>query len=76
MVNINMIYDVVFISGVMEFNNIVFKGVVYCKFDIVREIIIFVLEYLFVLEVVRYLEECEGFKVKYVDVIKDGIIDL
>lgn len=76
MINLKINYDVVFISGVIEFNNFVLKGIVYCKFDIVKEIIIFVLEYLFVLEVVRYLEVYEGFKVKYVDVKKDGSINL
>ena len=42
----------------------------YRKFDTAREIITSVLEHPSVLEVVRYLEEREGFKVKYVDVTK------
>ncbi|WP_279324594.1 aminotransferase class V-fold PLP-dependent enzyme, partial [Staphylococcus aureus] len=57
-------------------NNIALKGVAYRKFDTAREIITSVLEHPSVLEVVRYLEEREGFKVKYVDVTKDGTIDL
>ncbi|MBU7127302.1 cysteine desulfurase, partial [Staphylococcus aureus] len=76
MVNTNMTYDVVFTSGATESNNIALKGVAYRKFDTAREIITSVLEHPSVLEVVRYLEEREGFKVKYVDVTKDGTIDL
>ncbi len=64
MVNTNMTYDVVFTSGATESNNIALKGVAYRKFDTAREIITSVLEHPSVLEVVRYLEEREGFKVK------------
>lgn len=76
MVNANKNYDVVFTSGATESNNIALKGVAYRKFDTANEIITSVLEHPSVLEVVRYLEEREGFKVKYVDVTKDGSIDL
>ncbi|CDR25916.1 aminotransferase class-V protein [Staphylococcus schweitzeri] len=76
MVNANKNYDVVFTSGATESNNIALKGVAYRKFDTANVIITSVLEHPSVLEVVRYLEEREGFKVKYVDVTKDGSIDL
>lgn len=76
MVNANKNYDVVFTSGATESNNIALKGVAYRKFDTANIIITSVLEHPSVLEVVRYLEEHEGFKVKYVDVTKDGSIDL
>lgn len=76
MVNANKNYDVVFTSGATESNNIALKGVAYRKFDTANVIITSVLEHPSVLEVVRYLEEHEGFKVKYVDVTKDGSIDL
>ncbi|GJF52237.1 cysteine desulfurase [Staphylococcus argenteus] len=76
MVNANKNYDVVFTSGATESNNIALKGVAYRKFDTANVIITSVLEHPSVLEVVRYLEERDGFKVKYVDVTKDGSIDL
>lgn len=76
MVNANKNYDVVFTSGATESNNIALKGVAYRKFDTASVIITSVLEHPSVLEVVRYLGEREGFKVKYVDVTKDGSIDL
>lgn len=76
MVNANKNYDVVFTSGATESNNIALKGVAYRKFDTANVIITSVLEHPSVLEVVRYLEEREGFKVKYVDVTKDGSIVL
>ncbi|KAA0801136.1 aminotransferase [Staphylococcus argenteus] len=76
MVNANKNYDVVFTSGATESNNIALKGVAYRKFDTTNVIITSVLEHPSVLEVVRYLGEREGFKVKYVDVTKDGSIDL
>lgn len=76
MVNANKNYDVVFTSGATESNNIALKGVAYRKFDTANVIITSVLEHPSVLEVVRYLGEREGFKVKYVDVTKDGSIDL
>lgn len=52
------------------------KGIVYMKKEIVNEIIILVLEYFLVLEVMRYLEREKGFKLKYVDVIKEGKLDI
>lgn len=65
-------------SLVVQLNPIILllKGIAYRKFDTAKEIITSVLEHPSVLEVVRYLEAHEGFKVKYVDVKKDGSINL
>ncbi len=63
------------LSGATESNNLALKGIAYRKFDTAKEIITSVLEHPSVLEVVRYLEAHEGFKVKYVDVKKDGSIN-
>ncbi|MBS3357827.1 cysteine desulfurase, partial [Staphylococcus aureus] len=76
MINSKTNYDVVFTSGATESNNLALKGIAYRKFDTAKEIITSVLEHPSVLEVVRYLEAHEGFKVKYVDVKKDGSINL
>ncbi|HCW7783887.1 TPA: cysteine desulfurase [Staphylococcus aureus] len=76
MINSKTNYDVVFTSGATESNNLALKGIAYRKFDTAKEIITSVLEHPSLLEVVRYLEAHEGFKVKYVDVKKDGSINL
>ncbi|MGT2610573.1 aminotransferase class V-fold PLP-dependent enzyme [Staphylococcus aureus] len=65
------------VSRVVQLNPIILlKGIAYRKFDTAKEIITSVLEHPSVLEVVRYLEAHEGFKVNYVDVKKDGSINL
>ena len=51
------------------------KGIAYRKRETANEIITSVLEHPSVLEVMRYLEEKQGFKLKYVDVKSDGKID-
>ena len=76
MINSKTNYNVVFTSGATESNNLALKGIAYRKFDTAKEIITSVLEHPSVLEVVRYLEAHEGFKVNYVDVKKDGSINL
>ncbi|RQX45162.1 cysteine desulfurase [Staphylococcus capitis] len=73
--NLNHLYHIVFTSGATESNNMALKGIVYRKRETANEIITSVLEHPSVLEVMRYLEEKQGFKLKYVDVKSDGKID-
>lgn len=69
-------YDVIFTSGATESNNIVLKGIAFRKKATANEIITSVLEHPSVLEVMRYLAETYGFKLKYVDINRDGTINL
>lgn len=73
--NLNHLYHIVFTSGATESNNMALKGIAYRKKETAKEIITSVLEHPSVLEVMRYLEEKQGFKLKYVDVKSDGKID-
>ncbi|MGX0610980.1 cysteine desulfurase family protein [Staphylococcus capitis] len=73
--NLNRLYHIVFTSGATESNNMALKGIAYRKRETANEIITSVLEHPSVLEVMRYLEEKQGFKLKYVDVKSDGKID-
>ena len=73
--NLNHLYHIVFTSGATESNNMALKGIAYRKRETANEIITSVLEHPSVLEVMRYLEEKQGFKLKYVDVKNDGKID-
>lgn len=73
--NLNHLYHIVFTSGATESNNMALKGIAYRKRETANEIITSVLEHPSVLEVMRYLEERQGFKLKYVDVKSDGKID-
>lgn len=73
--NLNHLYNIIFTSGATESNNMALKGIAYKKRETANEIITSVLEHPSVLEVMRYLEERQGFKLKYVDVKSDGKID-
>ncbi|PHK50913.1 cysteine desulfurase family protein [Staphylococcus edaphicus] len=73
--NLESTFDIIYTSGATESNNIAIKGIAYKKKLFANEIITSVLEHPSVLEVVRSLES-EGFIVKYVDVTKEGQIDL
>lgn len=73
--NLNHLYNIIFTSGATESNNMALKGIAYKKRETANEIITSVLEHPSVLEVMRYLEERRGFKLKYVDVKSDGKID-
>ncbi|KIX90084.1 aminotransferase [Staphylococcus microti] len=66
---------VIFTSGATESNNMALKGVAYQKKHFGRTLITSVLEHPSVLEVMRALE-MEGFTLKYVNVTKEGRIDL
>lgn len=68
-------YDIIFTSGATESNNMALKGAAYNRKPFADEIIVSVIEHPSVLEVMRHLEE-EGFKLKYVNVTKEGKIDL
>lgn len=52
------------------------KGIAYRKKETANEIITSVLEHPSVLEVMRYLEEKQGFELKYINVKEDGTIDI
>ncbi|WP_436859785.1 cysteine desulfurase family protein [Staphylococcus caeli] len=69
------LFDIIYTSGATESNNIALKGIAYKKKNFANEIITSVLEHPSVLEVVRALE-ADGFIIKYVDVTKEGKIDL
>lgn len=66
---------VVFTSGATESNNMALKGAAYQKKYFGRTLITSVLEHPSVLEVLRALET-EGFILKYVNVTKEGRIDI
>ncbi|MCS4485341.1 cysteine desulfurase family protein [Staphylococcus americanisciuri] len=66
---------VIFTSGATESNNMALKGVAYHKKPFGRTLITSVLEHPSVLEVMRSLES-EGFNLKYVNVTKEGRIDI
>lgn len=66
---------VIFTSGATESNNMALKGAAYQKKHFGRTLITSVLEHPSVLEVMRALET-EGFTLKYVNVTKEGRIDL
>src|SRR5699024_1137550 len=68
-------FDIVFTSGATESNNIAIKGIAYKKKYFANVIITSVLEHLSMLEVVRSLEN-EGFNIEYVNVTKEGQLDL
>lgn len=69
-------YEIIFTSGATESNNMALKGIAYRKKETANEIITSVLEHPSVLEVMRYLEEKQGFKLKYINVKEDGTIDI
>ncbi|WP_186312715.1 cysteine desulfurase family protein [Staphylococcus epidermidis] len=73
--SLNNQFDIIFTSGATESNNILLKGIAYMKKETANEIITSVLEHPSVLEVMRYLEREKGFKLKYVDVTKEGKLD-
>ena len=68
-------YEIIFTSGATESNNMALKGIAYRK-KTANEIITSVLEHPSVLEVMRYLEEKQGFELKYINVKEDGTIDI
>ena len=73
---LNHRYEIIFTSGATESNNMALKGVAYRKRENANEIITSVLEHPSVLEVMRYLEAKQGFKLKYVNVTENGKVDV
>jgi cysteine desulfurase len=67
--------DIIYTSGATESNNLAIKGAAYFYGDKKRHIITAVTEHKCVLDSCRHLEQ-EGFKVTYLPVQKDGLIDL
>ena len=67
--------EIIFTSGATESNNMAIKGAAHFYADKKRHIITFVTEHKCVLDACRHLEE-EGFKVTYLPVNTEGLIDL
>lgn len=67
-------YDIVFMLGVIEVNNLVLKGVVLLKIKVGKYIIVIFIEYLFVMELLEQLIELFGFDVIYFLVNEDGFV--
>ena len=67
--------EVIFTSGATESNNLALKGVARFYKDRKDEIVTLVTEHKCVLDACRHLEE-EGFKVTYLPVRQNGIVDL
>ena len=67
--------EVVFTSGASESNNFILKGIADIQIEKKNHIITTKVEHASVLETLRYLET-KGFYVTYLDVNKDGTVDL
>ncbi|MDA1131601.1 MAG: IscS subfamily cysteine desulfurase [Proteobacteria bacterium] len=67
--------EVIFTSGATESNNLALKGVARFYKDRKDEIVTLITEHKCVLDACRHLEE-EGFKVTYLPVQQNGIVDL
>ncbi|BBK42392.1 cysteine desulfurase IscS [Allostella vacuolata] len=67
--------EVIFTSGATESNNLALKGVAHFHRDKKRHIVTVVTEHKCVLDSCRYLEE-EGFRVTYLPVQQNGLLDL
>lgn len=67
--------EIIFTSGATESNNLAIKGVAHFYGDNRRHIITISTEHKCVLDACRHLEE-EGFKVTYLPVLANGLIDL
>ena len=68
--------EIIFTSGATESNNLAIKGVGRFYKDRRNEIVTVVTEHKCVLDACRHLEQEEGFKVTYLAVQKNGLIDL
>jgi cysteine desulfurase len=68
--------DIIFTSGATESNNLAIKGVARFNRDEKNHIVTTKIEHKCVLESCRYLEMKEGFGVTYLDVDRDGLINL
>lgn len=67
--------EIIFTSGATESNNLALKGVAHFYKESKNHIITCVTEHKCVLDACRHLEE-EGFEITYLQVTKNGIIDL
>ncbi|MEY3197184.1 MAG: hypothetical protein RLZZ59_552 [Pseudomonadota bacterium] len=67
--------EIIFTSGATESNNLAIKGVAHFYRDVKNHIITVSTEHKCVLDTCRHLEQ-EGFKVKYLPVGRDGLINL
>ena len=67
--------EIIFTSGATESNNLAIKGAAYFHRDKKRHVVTVVTEHKCVLDSCRHLEE-EGFRVTYLPVSQNGLIDL
>ncbi len=67
--------EVIFTSGATESNNLAIKGVAYFHRDRKRHLVTVVTEHKCVLDSCRHLED-EGFRVTYLPVQQNGLVDL
>ncbi len=71
--------SIIFTSGGTEADNLAIKGIAYQHLDVCSQkgphIITSTIEHPAVLETIKYLEK-KGFKIKYIPVDKDGMIDI
>lgn len=68
--------EIIFTSGATESNNLAIKGVARFYGDQRNEIVTVVTEHKCVLDACRHLEQEEGFKVTYLPVEQNGLVDL
>ena len=68
--------EIIFTSGATESNNLAIKGVARFYKDKRNEIVTVVTEHKCVLDACRHLEQEEGFKVTYLSVQQNGLVDL
>ena len=68
--------EIIFTSGGTESVNLAIKGVALANMEKGNHIITTKIEHHAVLEVCKYLQEFEGFEITYVDVQKNGIVEL
>jgi cysteine desulfurase len=68
--------EIIFTSGATESNNLAIKGVARFYKDRRNEIVTVVTEHKCVLDACRHLQEEESFKVTYLSVKRNGLIDL